>query len=113
MSLEYSYLMTSQLDSQRIYYEDFLDEATSQLSALTGQVKSLTKESQHLHLEKEKTSIRCQDVKTALKDAQVYKEQVDKSLQGYKDQYENSRRHLAAEKQVSSFFPFFILMLFA
>ncbi|KAI7855335.1 BRCA1-associated protein 2-domain-containing protein [Circinella umbellata] len=99
MSLEYSYLMTSQLDSQRIYYEDFLDDATSQLSTLTAQVKSLTKESQHLHVEKEKTSIRCQDVKTALEDATLYKERVDKSLQGYKDQYESSRRHLTAEKE--------------
>ncbi|KAI9263245.1 BRCA1-associated protein 2-domain-containing protein [Phascolomyces articulosus] len=99
MSLEYSYLMTSQLDSQRIYYEDFLDDATCQLSALTAQVKGLTKELQAIHLDKEQTMIQCQDLKTTFKDGQQRKERVDQSLQKYKDQYENSRRQLAIEKE--------------
>ncbi|KAI8148059.1 BRCA1-associated protein 2-domain-containing protein [Fennellomyces sp. T-0311] len=102
MSLEYSYLMTSQLDSQRIYYEDFLDQATRQLSALTKQAKGLAKDLQNLDQEKEALGIRCAEATTSLKEAQQDKDRVDQSLLEYKARYEVSRRQLTKEKETTN-----------
>jgi len=44
IGIEYSYLLTSQLDSQRVYYEEQLVELRSQVTELKGLVDSLTDE---------------------------------------------------------------------
>ncbi|KAI9247183.1 BRCA1-associated protein 2-domain-containing protein [Phascolomyces articulosus] len=41
MSVEYTYMLTSQLESQRIHYEEQLSQIQIQISSLTAQVKSL------------------------------------------------------------------------
>ncbi|CAO3593505.1 unnamed protein product [Absidia cylindrospora] len=47
MSMEYTTLLTSQLDSQRIYYEDQLGALVMQLSTLTAKKAHLDKEKKH------------------------------------------------------------------
>ncbi|TKY89643.1 hypothetical protein EX895_001428 [Sporisorium graminicola] len=42
IGMEYSYLLTSQLESQRHFYEDKLDQFQAQLTSLTGELSTLT-----------------------------------------------------------------------
>ena len=42
IGMEYSYLLTSQLESQRHFYEDKLDQFQAQLTSLTGDLSNLT-----------------------------------------------------------------------
>ncbi|CAO3588489.1 unnamed protein product [Absidia cylindrospora] len=42
MALEYSYLLTSQLDSQRMYYEDRINATLDQLAQMADECKQLT-----------------------------------------------------------------------
>ncbi|CDS00249.1 hypothetical protein [Sporisorium scitamineum] len=42
IGMEYSYLLTSQLESQRHFYQDKLDQLQSQLTSLTGELSTLT-----------------------------------------------------------------------
>ncbi|KAG1146131.1 hypothetical protein G6F37_010338 [Rhizopus arrhizus] len=54
IALEYSYMLTSQLDSQRIYYEDQIDDVSNQLSKLTTQIKQLEIQTKSIHKENER-----------------------------------------------------------
>ena len=42
IGMEYSYLLTSQLESQRHFYEDKLDQFQAQLTSLTGELSTLS-----------------------------------------------------------------------
>ena len=65
IGMEYSYLLTSQLESQRHFYEDKLDQFQAQLTSLSGELAALTHKSQRtatlerdnemLHREKDKS----------------------------------------------------------
>ncbi|KIS67943.1 uncharacterized protein UMAG_11740 [Mycosarcoma maydis] len=46
IGMEYSYLLTSQLESQRHFYEDKLDQFQAQLASLTGDLEMLSRKSQ-------------------------------------------------------------------
>lgn len=48
IGMEYSYLLTSQLESQRHFYEDKLDQFQAQLTAMTGELASLSTKSQRI-----------------------------------------------------------------
>lgn len=48
IGMEYSYLLTSQLESQRHFYEDKLDQFQSQLTSLTGELSTLTLKSKQI-----------------------------------------------------------------
>jgi BRCA1-associated protein len=101
--MEYTTLLTSQLESQRIYYEDQLDAVTRQLSYLTAQKSDLDKQHQlaathHHHLAIQSTSL--QHENETLQRAQSL-------LQGksdtWKEQYEVDRRKWDEEKKVGSY----------
>uniref|UniRef100_V5GF05 Uncharacterized protein n=1 Tax=Kalmanozyma brasiliensis (strain GHG001) TaxID=1365824 RepID=V5GF05_KALBG len=48
IGMEYSYLLTSQLESQRHFYEDKLDQFQSSLATLTGELSALTLKSKQI-----------------------------------------------------------------
>ncbi|GAK68045.1 zf-UBP-domain-containing protein [Moesziomyces antarcticus] len=48
IGMEYSYLLTSQLESQRHFYEDKLDQFQAQLTAMTGELASLSTKSRRI-----------------------------------------------------------------
>ncbi|KAJ9474178.1 RING finger protein ETP1 [Pseudozyma hubeiensis] len=48
IGMEYSYLLTSQLESQRHFYEDKLDKFQAQLVSLTGEMSTLSRKAQQI-----------------------------------------------------------------
>ncbi|KAJ1023174.1 hypothetical protein NDA16_003327 [Ustilago loliicola] len=48
IGMEYSYLLTSQLESQRHFYEDKLDQFQAQLTSMTGELSSLSLKSKQI-----------------------------------------------------------------
>ncbi|KAI8337194.1 BRCA1-associated protein 2-domain-containing protein [Chlamydoabsidia padenii] len=102
MSMEYTALLTSQLESQQIYYEDQLDALTQQLSYLSKQKSDLKIKHQHAaehhhHLVIQSSSL--QHENDTLKRAQVL-------LQGkndtWKKQYEVDRKNWEEEKKITT-----------
>ncbi|KAF7309649.1 hypothetical protein MIND_00336000 [Mycena indigotica] len=55
IGIEYSYLLTSQLDSQRAYYEDHVNELNAQVGELRGMLERLS-----IEFEKERVSTRAE-----------------------------------------------------
>ncbi|KAG0170286.1 hypothetical protein DFQ30_002673 [Apophysomyces sp. BC1015] len=102
MSVEYTYLLTSQLDSQRMYYEDHLTEVTAQLSALTTQVKGLMTEIQNVKTDNEKLKHRNEKIEKDLTDASKEKEKAERRLDTLKERYEASKREYLEEKEMTS-----------
>ncbi|KAF7722381.1 hypothetical protein EC973_003191 [Apophysomyces ossiformis] len=102
MSLEYTYLLTSQLDSQRIYYEDHLTEVTAQLSALTTQVKGLMSEIQNVKTDNEALKRRNEKIEKELVQAAKEKEKAERRLETLKERYETSKREYLEEKEMTS-----------
>ncbi|CEG69813.1 hypothetical protein RMATCC62417_05821 [Rhizopus microsporus] len=88
IALEYSYMLTTQLDSQRIYYENQIDKISSQLIKLTTQLKQLeiqaknaVKENEYLERQislKEKEASKVMDGKqVAEKSYEIWKEKLE------------------------------------
>lgn len=48
IGMEYSYLLTSQLESQRHFYEDKLDQFQAQLTSMTGELSALSHKSKQI-----------------------------------------------------------------
>ncbi|KAI9313988.1 hypothetical protein BX666DRAFT_1975491 [Dichotomocladium elegans] len=100
MSHEYTHLLTTQLDSQRIYYNDLLDETTAQLSAMTKQVTGLYSESHTFQLEN--NSLVRQNNETEATRSKLHDENITlaRRLDTYKEHYGKYKQELIAEKQV-------------
>lgn len=102
ISVDYSYMLTSQLDSQRMYYEDQLEKITRQLSDLTKQVKIVSNEinaaTQEQHVLKEEGK----ELDLAIVEIKKEKEKSDKRATSFKDKYEAIQKNLNEEKVVSS-----------
>jgi BRCA1-associated protein len=102
MSLEYSYLLTSQLDSQRIYYENQMDQIAAQLSSLTADTKSLLAQAdQSLN---ENKAIENENV---LKEKQIQKltkvkAKTENDLENWKEETQATKTALLKEKEVYS-----------
>ncbi|KAI7900546.1 BRCA1-associated protein 2-domain-containing protein [Cokeromyces recurvatus] len=101
LSADHTYMMTSQLDSQRIYYEEQLEGLMKQLTVFTNQIKSI-----HDAIEegKEKYNVlldRNVSLDMAMEDLKKDKEKVDKRIQNYKEKYKVMQKNLAEEKLVN------------
>ncbi|KAI8061818.1 uncharacterized protein B0P05DRAFT_590566 [Gilbertella persicaria] len=98
MSVEYSFMLTSQLDSQRMYYEEQLDTLMSELQNLSSQVQ-LTKE--EMKGAKEKTIVltkRGKSLDSEINELQREKEKITKRATSFKDKYEHTLKNLSEEK---------------
>lgn len=100
MSLEYTYLLTSQLDSQRIYYEECIENAASNLSALTTQAKSLIKEVQNLRRDNKTCADNNADMARSIAEIRASIEELHKQLSSHKQEYERLSAKLTKEKEV-------------
>ncbi|KAI9022710.1 BRCA1-associated protein 2-domain-containing protein [Phycomyces nitens] len=102
MSVEYTHLLTSQLDSQRIYYEDHLDQVTSQLSCLTLQVKGLITDMQAMQQEKEQQAQCALEATRALVEARKDKDRAERKLEGFREKLEVAKREWREEKEMTN-----------
>lgn len=101
ISLEYSYLLTSQLDSQRIYYENQMDELTNELTKLTTQIKTLTQRVEEIKKENKKMQVENKAKQKLISDLEKGKERADKKLETWKEKCEATKHVWLEEKEVS------------
>ncbi|KAL0083454.1 BRCA1-associated protein 2-domain-containing protein [Phycomyces blakesleeanus] len=102
MSVEYAHLLTSQLDSQRIYYEDHLDQVTSQLSCLTLQVKGLITDMQAMQKEKEQQAQCALEATRALAEARKDKDRAERKLESFREKLDIAKREWQEEKEMTN-----------
>lgn len=102
ISLDYSYMLTSQLDSQRIYYEEQLNHLVQSVESLNLKVNVLQQEINDTKEEKLKMIQEGKDLDNLITDTRKEKEKVDKRIISFKDKYESSLRNLEEEKLVKS-----------
>ncbi|KAI9272428.1 hypothetical protein EDC94DRAFT_555087 [Helicostylum pulchrum] len=98
ISVDYSYMLTSQLDSQRMYYEDQLDRLTLQLSDVANQVKAVTNEINDANTEQAVLLEKGQSLDVSINDIKKENEKAEKRANTFKERYEAMQKNLAEEK---------------
>ncbi|OAD07488.1 C2H2-type zinc finger transcription factor [Mucor lusitanicus CBS 277.49] len=98
ISVDYTYMLTSQLDSQRMYYEEQLDALTEELSNLTSQVSTISQEIEAAKRHKTELIDKGRSLDSAIVDVKKEKEKADKRALSYKDKYEAMQKNLNEEK---------------
>lgn len=101
ISVDYSYMLSSQLDSQRMYYEEQLDRLTHQLSDLTSQVKTISNELNNASTEQSLLIDQGKSLDFSIIEIQKEKEKAEKRANTLKDKYEVMQKNLNEEKLVS------------
>jgi BRCA1-associated protein len=101
ISVDYSYMLTSQLDSQRMYYEDQLEKATRQLSELTRQAKTVSNEINVASKEQFVLQEKGKSLDLSILEIKKEKDKADKRAASFKDKYEAMQKNLNEEKVVS------------
>ncbi|KAI8086223.1 uncharacterized protein BX664DRAFT_153141 [Halteromyces radiatus] len=102
MSLEYSYLLTSQLDSQRMYYEDRIDKVMEQLSLLTMQCKEATTEWDGLERENRQWIQQTDELDQQIKSIKKENMKLEQKVTSWKDKIETMHRNYLEEKELTS-----------
>jgi BRCA1-associated protein len=103
MSIEYSYLLTSQLDSQRIYYERQMDELSANIAKLNIQSKQAILDLDKLQDQKHAIQTENYDKETIIVELTNRKKKAEDQLDEWKEKCDTSKRVLLGEKQVSGF----------
>ncbi|KAG2185533.1 hypothetical protein INT44_002326 [Umbelopsis vinacea] len=101
VSLEYTYLLTSQLESQRMYYEDHLTSLTSQLSTLSSQVKALVGEIQNVKAENDSLNSYRRETDKKLKEMEKEKEKAERKIDVFKKSCDMIRKEWQEEKEMT------------
>ncbi|KAI8342965.1 hypothetical protein BC941DRAFT_447814 [Chlamydoabsidia padenii] len=102
MALEYSYLLTSQLDSQRMYFEDRINQVMEQLSLLTGQCKDATTELDSIHADNQYLE---EETNQATQQMMLIKNENSRLVQKisyWKDKSEAMNRNYLEEKELAA-----------
>ncbi|CAG8620861.1 12951_t:CDS:2 [Funneliformis mosseae] len=102
IGLEYSYLLSTQLSSQRTFYEEKLDSVTLQLSQLTNQYQKLANEVSALKQDKDKV----QSEKETLEKDKIpslirEKKSVERKVEKFIEKSEKLERELKDEKEIT------------
>lgn len=100
ISVDYTYMLTSQLDSQRMYYEEQLDALTQELSTLTNELKTITQEIEASKMYKSELIEKGKALDAAIVDTKKEKEKAEKRAASFKDKYETMQKNLNEEKLV-------------
>ncbi|PWY96924.1 hypothetical protein BCV70DRAFT_228886 [Testicularia cyperi] len=98
IGLEYSYLLTSQLESQRHFYEEKLEHVQSQLSSLTTQMSVLSNAASQL----DALSARCTELKQENATLKREKERSDKKAEKAVELARKLQDEMQAERSISS-----------
>ncbi|KAG2235207.1 hypothetical protein BDF21DRAFT_431872 [Thamnidium elegans] len=102
ISLEYSYLLTSQLDSQRIFYENKMDQLTAQLSNLSTQLNSLTERATDVKQKNQEIEHQNKLKEKKLLELAKEKEKADKKLESWKEKCESTKLEWLEEKEMTN-----------
>ncbi|CAO3645087.1 unnamed protein product [Cunninghamella echinulata] len=102
MSLEYSYLLTSQLDSQRIYYEDRMKEVIEQLSLLTDQCKLATNDLENIRSDNKKLADENNESTQRLSSNHKEVSKLEQKIESWKDKIESTTRKYLEEKELAA-----------
>ncbi|KAI8371838.1 hypothetical protein BD560DRAFT_369572 [Blakeslea trispora] len=98
MSVEYAYMLTSQLDSQRMYYEEQLDAILLDIKNLTEQAKSIQDEVDEANLKKSILIQAGEQLDSDMNKLMKEKEKTDKRTMSFKDKYLAMEKNLNEEK---------------
>lgn len=98
--MEYSYLLTSQLDSQRIYYENQMDKMFKEISCLSMQLGQLTEKANEIRSNNQKIQTENKMKEKVISDLEKGKEKADKKLESWKEKSESTKHVWLEEKEV-------------
>lgn len=101
LSLEYTSLLTSMLDSQRIYYEEQLDQVQEQIKTATSQIKSMMSDVKAIKQENEELSKASAELNKQLADTRREKAKAEKRLESWLTKTRTVEREYQEEKEVS------------
>ncbi|KAI8373512.1 hypothetical protein EDC96DRAFT_583483 [Choanephora cucurbitarum] len=99
MSIEYSYMLTSQLDSQRIYFENQMEALTAQLSQLTSQTRCLITEYDNTKVENKQIADMNDKKKKRIDEIAQEKKESEHKLDMWKEKYDAIRKIWTVEKE--------------
>lgn len=102
MSVDYSYLLTSQLDSQRMYYEEQMEALTKELANASMQVKSVTKEIETAKTLRLQLMEKGQQLNLVLGDMKRDKEKAEKKLTMHQEKCDELVKGLNEEREVTT-----------
>ncbi|KAI8642987.1 hypothetical protein BD408DRAFT_431895 [Parasitella parasitica] len=98
ISADYTYMLTSQLDSQRIYYEEQLEALTAELSNLTNEMRTVNQDIEAAKTYKVKLMERKRALDTSIVYTKKEKEKTEKRASSFKDKYEVMLKNLNEER---------------
>lgn len=102
-SLEYSYMLTSQLDSQRMYYEEQLETLTQKLNALRLKVSEHTQKAETTKQENINLMQKKKDLDAYKLTLKRNKEKQEKRINNLKLRYKKTIKESEEEKLVRTF----------
>lgn len=101
ISLEYNYLLTSQLDSQQIHYESQMEQVAAQLSDMRSKTRSLLAEADQIQAENQRLEAENLEKEKQIVEFTKGKEKADKKLECWKEKCESTKAVWLEEKEVS------------
>ncbi|CEP18415.1 hypothetical protein [Parasitella parasitica] len=99
ISLEYNYLLTSQLDSQLIYYERQMDQVATRLSEMRSKTRSLLAEADGIDSENKRLEAENRRREKQIVEITNEKEKADQTLESWKEKYESTKLVWLEEKE--------------
>ncbi|KAI8877248.1 zf-UBP-domain-containing protein [Backusella circina FSU 941] len=102
ISLEYNYLLSSQLDSQRIYYEDQLRSIESKFTKINRQIKASTEELVQIREENKRLSLENKVKLDESSQLEIQKQANMKQLDEWKKNCEETKNVLLQEKKTTN-----------
>ncbi|KAI8639115.1 hypothetical protein BD408DRAFT_421857 [Parasitella parasitica] len=102
ISLEYNYLLNTQLDSQRIYYERQMDQVAAQLSEMRSKTRSLLAESDQSQTENKRLEAENRETEKQIVEITNGKEKASKKLESWKEKCESTKLVWLEEKEMTN-----------
>ncbi|GAN09500.1 zf-UBP-domain-containing protein [Mucor ambiguus] len=102
ISLEYNYLLTSQLDSQQLYYESQMDQVAAQLSDMRSKTRSLLAEADQIQAENKRLEAENLEKEKQIVEFTKGKEKADKKLESWKEKCETTKAVWLEEKEMTN-----------
>ncbi|KAF1799722.1 hypothetical protein V8B55DRAFT_1540964 [Mucor lusitanicus] len=102
ISLEYNYLLTSQLDSQQIHYESQMEQVAAQLSDMRSKTRSLLAEADQIQAENQRLEAENLEKEKQIVEFTKGKEKADKKLECWKEKCESTKAVWLEEKEMTN-----------
>ncbi|KAG1176747.1 hypothetical protein G6F70_003265 [Rhizopus microsporus] len=101
ISTEYTFMLTSQMDSQRMYYEDQLDTLTKQASTIESEIQRMTDYLNSVQQAQEHLKETDTNLEHILIENKKEKDRMDKKVAQVKERYNKVQNNLNEEKAVT------------